>query len=576
MKKQFLFSCYLSFFLLLGAVYGSGAAVCSENFGAEEVRIVTDRQVYVAGETVLFRLFHYYDGKLFSETGFIYMVLKNQPGENVLELTYRFNGGDSFGSFYLPDTLGTGAYQLFAFTDAMHRMPGLHFQPVNLIVLNRFDESMEGLTFSTTGPQEGESRPNEAFTGNAEHLVLETNKEKFKRRERVSLDIRNTSEWIDLSVSVARNETFISGDFVPECVLPAANAGDLQWPHFREKEDFLLSGRLIDKQGGEAIEGVRVLLSKPDTILNLLYAETDPKGRFVFSLSEYYSGSELYLHLFEDNLPNAVIHLDGKWDIPLADWFFPLEMDQELKVFFDLMRTAVGVSKAYEVAFGAETSVFSGSGKGKEPRVYSRPTHTYLLNEYEPLDDLQEIARELIPFLRIRSQGQNFHARIMDQNSSYSFFSNPPMIFLDAVPVENITALVDLNSSQLSRVEVVSFPWRYGQLEFDGILALFSKHKESLLHERTNPLKVLRFPEVHTASGYDTPDYEEVNNRLDRTPDFRHTLFWEPRLEIGEGEKKQISFFTGDLPGSYTISITGVTKDGEPIVQTKTIQVEIK
>jgi hypothetical protein len=576
MKKQGLFPFCVLFFLFLAALSGTRPAFCSGNSRNEEVRIVTDRQVYVAGETVLFRLFHFFDGRLFEETGFIYLVLKNLPGENVLELTYRFTGGDSYGSFYLPDTLGTGAYQLFAFSDAMHRMHGLHLQPVNLLVLNRFDESLEGLTFSASKPQDGESRSNQSSPGNTENIVLETNKEKFSRRERVKLDIKNPSEWLDVSVTVARNETFFPGNFSPEGVLSATVADDLQWPHFREKEEYLLSGRLNDREGGEAIQGARVLLSKPDTILNLLYAETDSKGRFVFSLSEYFSGSELYLHLFENNLPQRpVITLDEKWDVALADLSFPNEFDQGLKAFFDLMREAVGVSKAYKVAFGASASEYTDSSKAKEPRVYSRPTHTYLLNEYEPLDDLQEIARELIPYLRIRRQAQDFSVRIMDQNQSYSFFNKPPMIFLDAVPVENITTLVDLNSSQLSRIEVVSFPWRFGHLEFDGILALFSQHKENVLPERSNPIKVVNFPEVHPASRFVIPDYSLGNDRLKRIPDFRHTLYWEPRLEIDKGESTQVTFFTGDLPGSYTIYVRGVTKDGKNIRQTKTIKVEL-
>jgi len=575
MKRQFLFSCYLSSFLLLGAVSGSGVPVYSENFWGEEVRIFTDRQVYVAGETVHFRLFHFFEGRLLREPEFIYLVLKNQPDDNVLELTYRFTGGDSFGSFYLPDTLGTGAYQLFAYSDAMHRKPGLRLQPVDLFVINRFDENLEGVPFTDSLPGEIEKQPTPGITEDPGNIALLTNKEKYSRREVVSIEIQNPGEWLDVSVTVARQEAFLPAFPSPNRFPLPAEAAGLQWPPYREQEEYLLSGKLLNGEGDEGIGGLRVLLSKPDTILNLLYAETDEKGRFVFSLPDYYFGSTLYMHLLGNNFSDLYsIMLDNKWEVKGAEPFYPTAFDSAMKEFFGMVQTTAGVTKAYQVAFGAENSAISGEQTTMPPRVYSKPTHTYLLDEYEPLDDLQEIARELIPYLRIRRQAQGFSARIMDQNQSYSFFTIQPMIFLDAVPIENIDTLMDLNSSQLSRIEVVSYPWRYGQLEFAGILALFSRQRESLLPERSKPSKVFHFPEVLAASRLVIPDYALDKDRLKRVPDFRHTLYWEPRLVVEKGENRQITFFTGDLPGNYTIYVRGVTRDGKKIGQKMTIQVK--
>lgn len=575
MKIRRLVSCFLLLLLLLGAGLTPLSAIASGS-NEEEVSLVTDRQVYVAGETVFFRLFHFFEGSLLLEPGFIYLVLKNQPGDNVLELTYRFADGDAFGSLYLPDTLGTGAYQLFAYSDAMHRKPGLRLQPVDLFVLNRFDENLEGVPFADSLALESEALPAISIAEDKGNFSLVTNKENYSRREPVYIEIQNTADWFDVSVTVARQETVLKNIPSQNTSPLLAEATNLQWPPFREQEEYLLSGKLLNGEGNEGISGVKVLLSKPDTLLNILYAETDEKGRFVFSLSDYYFGSALYLHLLENNISDSYsILLDNKWQVQVAETFHPAVFDASMNEFFGLMQTTTGVTKAYQVAFGAKNDFPSGEPVAIPPLLYSRPTHVYRLDEYEPLDDLQEIARELIPYLRIRRQAQGFSARIMDQNQSYSFFTSQPMIFLDAVPVENIDTLMELNSSQLSRIEVVSYPWRYGQLEFAGVLALFSKQKESLLPGRSNPSKVFHFPEVHAASRFVSPDYVLGKDRLRRVPDFRHTLLWEPRLEIGKGESRQIKFFTGDLPGSYTIYVRGITKDGKSISQTKTIQVEL-
>lgn len=63
------------------------------------------------------------------------------------------------------------------------------------------------------------------------------------------------------------------------------------------------------------------------------------------------------------------------------------------------------------------------------------------------------------------------------------------------------------------------------------------------------------------------------DNSLNRIPDFRHQLYWEPNLNL-EKETAEIIFYTSDNTGVYEINIEGFSSSGEPISIKKYFKVE--
>jgi hypothetical protein len=54
---------------------------------------------------------------------------------------------------------------------------------------------------------------------------------------------------------------------------------------------------------------------------------------------------------------------------------------------------------------------------------------------------------------------------------------------------------------------------------------------------------------------------ELVNSRM---PDYRTLLYWSPQVKSGIDGKKQISFYTSDLPGKYAVVLQGLSDKGVP------------
>ena len=63
---------------------------------------------------------------------------------------------------------------------------------------------------------------------------------------------------------------------------------------------------------------------------------------------------------------------------------------------------------------------------------------------------------------------------------------------------------------------------------------------------------------------------------IDRIPDYRSTLLWEPEVAFDLQGKSSIEFFTSDFDGEFKIEVFGITGDGEILFETKDFTVKGK
>lgn len=70
------------------------------------------------------------------------------------------------------------------------------------------------------------------------------------------------------------------------------------------------------------------------------------------------------------------------------------------------------------------------------------------------------------------------------------------------------------------------------------------------------------------------PKYDVDSVRRDSRYDTRSTIYWNPKVKISLAEETELSFFTADTPGRYSVVLEGVTVDGR--VCRKRIRLTIK
>ncbi len=77
----------------------------------------------------------------------------------------------------------------------------------------------------------------------------------------------------------------------------------------------------------------------------------------------------------------------------------------------------------------------------------------------------------------------------------------------------------------------------------------------------------LQKPAEFYAPKYDTP-------AQNTKPDLRTTIHWQPNITTNEEGKARFSFYTADMPSTYTVVIEGMTKDGKIVYKRDQIVVE--
>ena len=110
---------------------------------------------------------------------------------------------------------------------------------------------------------------------------------------------------------------------------------------------------------------------------------------------------------------------------------------------------------------------------------------------------------------------------------------------------------------------------KFGALGATGVLVLYPR---TLVQNGKSHSKVMsfKFPGFYRAREFYTPNYETEKSE---TPDFRSTLYWNPKVELKSGQSN-VSFYTSDEKSIYLIDVQGITRDGEPVVSQKIFTVE--
>ena len=132
----------------------------------------------------------------------------------------------------------------------------------------------------------------------------------------------------------------------------------------------------------------------------------------------------------------------------------------------------------------------------------------------------------------------------------------------------------DLNNISTTEVELIdilktaSETAMLGSRAANGAICIYLKRGKSKDKEKQ---ELERNQAVITPLGFSLPSefyvpkYQIAENREDPLPDLRSTIFWKPNVKSNANGEADVFFYTADSQGTYTITIEGVTPEGEII-----------
>lgn len=555
------------FFLLFWAVLGMAANEPLVNTGkkaevSEQIYVQTDRDIYIAGETVYFKMNLYASetGKAsLSKVG--YLVLRDKRNA-YQKLNIRLEKDAANGSFYLPDTLKTGMYEIVAYTNYMRNFEEKFFFRKNLIIVNRFDEWLNNLFQNTNSVnfQADTATYELRSTANCPVQIF-ADRDSVPIREKVKLTIKpthnaNPGRLGPFCVTVkAVNPFTLYLTQQTNNKLPEEGSSEESASFAGERDGIYLSGTITDKSSNP-VGHECLILSIPDSVPNLQYTYSDDKGRFRFHITDYYLGKQLFITPRSNLQDKYQIQVDDKFS--LKEPYVPLQfgLTRDLRKYILESQSLVRIQKAYSTNYTKEIP-YSSSGYIL-PYVFREASSVVRPADYVALKNFQDIAENILPGVKLKNEGGRNVIYVINYLTK-QFFQSPAALFVDGVPVFDLNQIMNLGSADISRIEICKVPRVKGDLAFSGILSVITARKDNLLSSTAAGFTFNMGKYAGTAY-YNAPNYG-TDASADPTPDFRQLLYWNPNLECNM-EGKDIYFTASDWQGIYLAELSGIDENG--------------
>ena len=537
------------------------------NLLKERIYIHTDREIYIAGEYLFFKVYLYDEGekKLSLNSKFAYILITNRD-KQITQLCLPITGGIGYGSLSLPDTLRTGPYQVIAYTNWMRNFGESCFFRKQLLIVNRFDENLTSVTQAVTYGNEWKQKQ-EKSTG----LKISTARISYHQHEKVILNLSlQGSRNANVSISVVekppdninhtdRLKAFSASDTI-NTLMNISRKDDLKMCNYLlEDKGYIISGYV---QNPLSRAGILVRLSTPDTTDNLMYSTTNESGRFFFQLNDFYYNKDLYISIPDQiKEPESDLILEDKYVFHNDHNLTDTTTFNQYVPFIKKCQTIASINRAYNIQ---PVRNVPGSARHSVSRSISgKPDYKILLADYVPLKDFYEIVRETLPYVRLRKNKNNYEVEILDRENK--IFMKNPAVFLNGMLINNIDNMVSFGSDKIRRIETVCHTRVSGSMVFNGILSVFTSPdvKNNLFFDKHS----MHLPPISLInhSYYTNPDYSDPEKKINRYPDFRQLLYWNPSLDLSGNQNIHAEFYTSDSKGTYIIKVEGIASDGNPM-----------
>ncbi len=345
-------------------------------------------------------------------------------------------------------------------------------------------------------------------------------------------------------------------------------------PEFKfpmEKEDHILTGRLIAGEQQAIRGGEVILLCVPGKEAGFQYTLTDSEGNFSFRLPADGGLTDLVI------MPDVVY---GNQKITIQSSFSDQNPPTEIR-HDSVMRKVLSYISKWSVNYQV-SKIYGVSSLGsplnqivqplKPVRFYGKPDIELIMADYIKLPVMEEVFFELLPNVSLRKKKNGYAITITDRVDN-SLYITSPALMIDGIMIKDPSLIIDLDPEIVEKIDVIKGRHIVGNYIFPGLVNVITKAGDFSCVSLPGYMIRLPYQVTDPVYSFDSPEYpsqEMINNRI---PDYRTTLFWNPMVRTGKKGTASVSFWSSDNRSDYVLNIQGITQAGEAISIKKIIRV---
>lgn len=546
-----------------GIIYIALLFIFARAWSADQIpdgsfKIMSDRSLYMAGETIRYRL-DKTDPDRQEEpelSKVYYMELISPDGTSLSRTKNQIENNGGSGTILIPRDISSGTYYLKGYTRWMRREGPGSYNYLQVTIINA-----------------GKKTHLQLDTTEAPSVLLEvpetpqsaTEKLKFglegspKRRLPLELKLENEGEaLLRLGVSVVRKGMFKnqmqSGP--PEEVV-SESVADL----IPETRGVSLTGKVQFASNGQSAPYALVYISTIGLEKEFRCNYSDSSGRFYFTLPEGRGEREYFISASHPDDVELELFVDQDFCTrPVHLPSLPLDIDSAEVELISSMWMNTQISDQYYrkgSASTAEADTDQEDGSEASLFFYGKPLKIVSFDDFIKLPTLEEYFTELTPEVSVRRSNKKVYLRVNGPNPDLNFY--PPLLMIDGVAIFDLDALLAVSPRLVDRFEIVNAPYTRGNVTFGGIINIITKKGDLGFIDLPSSGLLVRYMLLNQEEGL-------VDGKLpagSRLPDSRNTFYWNPALMLSPGEQMKLEFSTPDQGGDFEVWIRGFSDQGE-------------
>jgi hypothetical protein len=138
-------------------------------------------------------------------------------------------------------------------------------------------------------------------------------------------------------------------------------------------------------------------------------------------------------------------------------------------------------------------------------------------------------------------------------------FSPRTLVLLDGIPIYDHEDILRYNPMYIKRINIYDERYVFGGDDFESIVSFISRDGNLPIFLLSGESQLTDYDCPQLPPLFDMPDYSTESVKNSRKPDFRHTLYWNPFVELNQVDP--LSFYTSDLCGEFKVTVEGITTD---------------
>lgn len=333
-----------------------------------------------------------------------------------------------------------------------------------------------------------------------------------------------------------------------------------------ENKGYVVSGKVYNANY-VPVENACVYMSVADTFSKLKYCITNSSGTFYFRVPSWFDNKNLIFQVRDEYRKNLKIELEDKYNDELQKGYSYMVIDPEIKSSMETMKNSSLTDKLLNIKTFKEKNSNEVAIDKDLYNFFGSPDEIVYPKDYSELNDFEEIVRNILMGVHYRKIGASFSLRVMDRGTQ-NYWPFDALILLNNVPFPDLNYIANLNSKQIKSIEIKKNHIVYGGLDFYGIVSIKTYQTDVYAFDIDNSCTLL--PNTVLNASYTSLDTFYDNN----LPDLRHTLYWNPDLNLANDTVTKVHFKTSEIEGYYSIDVEGITDGGIPVSYQKIFKVE--